>query len=216
MTSEPLAGRAGPGAPLAGERDAVAGLVAAHIVEVPDFPQPGIMFKDLTPLFADARAFARTIDAIVAHHGPDTFDVVAGIEARGFMIGAAVAYAAGVGFVPVRKAGKLPRETLGVSYALEYGQATLEVHTDAFVAGQRVLVVDDVLATGGTAEATMALVERAGGRVVGLTVLLELAFLNGRARIGAHPGAAALDRGQAPGAADLDRGQAPVFALLTL
>jgi adenine phosphoribosyltransferase len=165
----------------------VARLIADQVVDVPDFPQAGIVFKDLTPLFADGPAFAATIDAIVAHHGRDGFDVVAGIEARGFMIAAAVAYASGVGLVPVRKVGKLPRQTLRETYALEYGEATLELHTDAFTAGQRVLVVDDVLATGGTAEATVRLVEAAGGVVTGLTVLLELAFLGGRDRLNSRP-----------------------------
>jgi adenine phosphoribosyltransferase len=164
----------------------VARLVADQVIDVPDFPQPGIVFKDLTPLFAHGKAFASTVDAIVARHRQDAFDVVAGIEARGFMIAAAVAYAAGVGVVPVRKAGKLPRQTVRETYALEYGEATLELHTDAFIAGQRVLVVDDVLATGGTAQATMRLVEAAGGVVIGFTVLLELAFLDGRSRL-AHP-----------------------------
>lgn len=165
----------------------VAALVADHVIDVPDFPQPGIVFKDLTPLFADGEAFAETIDAVVAFYGLDAFDVVAGIEARGFMIAAAVAYAAGVGFVPVRKAGKLPRTAIGATYALEYAQATLEVHADAFVAGQRVLVIDDVLATGGTAEATLGLVEQAGGSVVGFSVVLELAFLGGRQRLAPRP-----------------------------
>ncbi len=165
----------------------VARLVADQVIDVPDFPQPGIVFKDLTPLFAHGKAFASTIDTIVALHGQDAFDVVAGIEARGFMIAAAVAYAAGVGVVPVRKAGKLPRQTVRETYALEYGEATLELHTDAFIASQRVLVVDDVLATGGTAQATMRLVEAAGGVVIGFTVLLELAFLDGRSRLGARP-----------------------------
>jgi adenine phosphoribosyltransferase len=161
--------------------------VADLAIDVPDFPQPGIVFKDLTPLFANGPAFAETIEAIVAHHGRDSFDVVVGIEARGFMIGAAVAYAAGVGFVPVRKSGKLPRTTLRESYGLEYGEATLELHVDAFTPGQRVLVVDDVLATGGTAEATFRLVENAGGLVTGFTVVLELAFLKGRERLKPRP-----------------------------
>lgn len=161
----------------------MAALVASRVLDVPDFPQPGIMFKDLTPVFADGTTFRAVIDDIRRHYGPDAFDVVVGIEARGFVIAAAVAYAAGVGVVPVRKAGKLPRTALAASYELEYGEATLEVHEDAFAAGQRVLVVDDVLATGGTAEATLDLVERAGGVVAGFTVLLELAFLNGRARL---------------------------------
>ena len=165
----------------------VATLVASHTLDVPDFPQPGIMFKDLTPLFADGVAFHDTVDAIIAYHGPDSFDVVVGIEARGFVIAAAVAYATGAGVVPVRKAGKLPRNTLSASYELEYGEATLEVHADAFTAGQRVLVVDDVLATGGTAAATLELVERAGGVVAGFTVLLELEFLGGRGRLSPRP-----------------------------
>lgn len=164
-----------------------AALVAAHVTDVPDFPLPGVMFKDLSPLFADGPAFRAMIDAIVAYYrdadGVPSFDVVVGIEARGFVIAAAVAYASGVGVVPVRKAGKLPRAVLSASYALEYGEATLEVHEDEFAAGQRVLVVDDVLATGGTAEATLGLVERAGGHVVGLCVLLELAFLSGREKL---------------------------------
>ncbi len=160
-----------------------AALVASRVLDVPDFPKPGIVFKDLMPLFADGAVFRQVVDGIVAHHGAESFDVVAGIEARGFLIAAAIGYATGTGVVPVRKAGKLPRKAYAVSYALEYGEATLEVHTDAFVAGQRVLVVDDVLATGGTAAATLELVERAGGTVAGFTVLLELGFLQGRERL---------------------------------
>jgi adenine phosphoribosyltransferase len=162
---------------------AVAELVASRVLDVPDFPKPGIVFKDLMPLFADGGTFAATIDAIIEHHGRPNFDVVAGIEARGFVIAAAVAYAAGVGVVPVRKAGKLPRRALSATYALEYGEATLEVHADAFTAGQRVLVVDDVLATGGTAAATLGLIEQAGGSVAGFSVLLELEFLGARAKL---------------------------------
>jgi adenine phosphoribosyltransferase len=158
-----------------------AGLVAGSVLDVPDFPKPGIVFKDLMPLFADGPVFRQVIDAIIAHH--DAFDVVAGIEARGFVVAAAIAYATGTGVVPIRKAGKLPRAAYSASYALEYGEATLEVHRDAFIAGQRVLVVDDVLATGGTAGAALELVERAGGTVSGFTVLLELGFLDGRARL---------------------------------
>ncbi|MEV4824969.1 adenine phosphoribosyltransferase [Micromonospora sp. NPDC049274] len=162
-------------------------LVASRVLDVPDFPKPGVLFKDLMPLFADGKAFREVIDGIVAYHGRDGFDVVVGIEARGFVVAAAVAYAAGVGVVPVRKAGKLPRPAHSVSYALEYGEATLEVHEDAFTAGHRVLVVDDVLATGGTAEATLDLVERAGGTVTGFTVLLELGFLGARERLAPRP-----------------------------
>lgn len=165
----------------------VARLVASRVLDVPDFPKPGVMFKDLMPLFADGTAFREVIDGIIAYHGPDSFDAVVGIEARGFVLAAAVAYATGVGVVPVRKAGKLPRATHSASYALEYGEATLEVHQDAFTAGRRVLVLDDVLATGGTAEATLDLVERAGGTVAGFTVLMELGFLKGRERLAPRP-----------------------------
>jgi adenine phosphoribosyltransferase len=161
----------------------VAALVASRTLDVPDFPKPGIMFKDLMPLFADGRVFREITDAVIAHHGADSFDVVAGIEARGFLLAASIAYATGKGVVPIRKAGKLPREVISASYALEYGEAALEVHTDAFVRGHRVLVVDDVLATGGTAGAALDLVERAGGVIAGCTVLLELGFLPGRANL---------------------------------
>jgi adenine phosphoribosyltransferase len=162
-------------------------LVASRVIDVPDFPKPGIVFKDLMPLFADGAAFRTVVDGIVEHYGRDSFDVVVGIEARGFVLAAAIAYAAGVGVVPVRKAGKLPRAAYAASYALEYGEATLEVHQDAFTAGHRVLVVDDVLATGGTAKATLELVERAGGTVAGFSVLLELGFLKGRERLAPMP-----------------------------
>jgi adenine phosphoribosyltransferase len=161
----------------------IAGLIAGLIVDVPDFPQPGVTFKDLTPLFANGPAFTQVIDAIATQYG-GAFDVVAGIEARGFVLAAAVAYASGAGLVPVRKAGKLPRATISAAYALEYGEAVLEVHADSFEPGARVLLLDDVLATGGTAAAAISLVERAGGVVVGFSVLLELAFLEGRARLG--------------------------------
>jgi adenine phosphoribosyltransferase len=164
--------------------DSVAELIASHIIDVPDFPQPGIVFKDLSPLFADGAAFRQTIDAIADH--PGGFDLVAGIEARGFLLAAGVAYASGVGLVPVRKAGKLPRATHAETYSLEYGTATIEIHTDAFLPGHRVLIVDDVLATGGTASAVVRLVERLGGSVVGLTFLIELAFLDGRDRLAGH------------------------------
>jgi adenine phosphoribosyltransferase len=161
----------------------IADLIAANTVDVPDFPQPGVNFKDLTPLFANGPAFAQVIDAIATEHG-GAFDVVAGIEARGFVLAAAVAYASGAGLVPIRKAGKLPRKTVSAAYALEYGEAVLEVHADSFEPGARVLLLDDVLATGGTAAAAISLVERAGGEVVGFSVVLELAFLSGRARLG--------------------------------
>jgi adenine phosphoribosyltransferase len=158
-------------------------MVLARIRDVPDFPEPGIVFKDITPLLADPAAFAVVVDAFTAMAGPAQLgpvDKVAGIEARGFILAAPVAVALGVGFVPVRKKGKLPGGTLQGSYALEYGEATIEVVTDAFAAGERVLVIDDVLATGGTAAATLDLVRRAGAEVAGIAVLLELSFLPGR------------------------------------
>lgn len=164
----------------------VAALVASRVVDVPDFPQPGIVFKDLSPLFADPAGFRAVVDAMVARAG-DGFDMVAGIEARGFILAAAVAYAAGVGVVPVRKAGKLPRATYTATYALEYGEASLQVHQDAFGSGQRVLVIDDVLATGGTARASLDLVERAGGVVTGIAFLVELGFLGGRDQLAGYP-----------------------------
>lgn len=151
-------------------------------MDVPDFPSPGILFKDLTPLFADGPAFRQVTDHLAGRFAGD-FDVVAGVEARGFVVAAAVGYAAGTGTVLVRKAGKLPRSAHAASYALEYGEATLEVHADAFHPGQRVLVLDDVLATGGTAAAAVSLVERSGAVVAGLAVLLELGFLPGRERL---------------------------------
>jgi len=154
--------------------------LATLIRDVPDFPTPGIVFKDITPLLADASAFAAAVDAICRPHRAPVPDKVAGIEARGFILGAPVAQALGVGFVPVRKKGKLPGDVVAASYDLEYGSAVLEVTSDAFLAGARVLVVDDVLATGGTAAATVELVRRCGGEVVGVAVLMELGFLAGR------------------------------------
>jgi adenine phosphoribosyltransferase len=151
--------------------------------DVPDFPKPGIIFKDVTPLWADASAFRFSIDAIADHYAGVEIDRVVGIEARGFILAAPVAYRFGAGFVPVRKPGKLPAEIATESYELEYGTDTLEVHRDGILAGQRVLVVDDVLATGGTAAATIRLVEGLGGSVIGLGFLLELGFLRGRERL---------------------------------
>jgi len=158
-------------------------LLLERIRDVPDYPKPGILFKDIAPLLADHVAFAGAVDAIVNHHGRGTVEKVVGIEARGFILAAPVAYHTGAGFVPVRKKGKMPGATLETSYALEYGEATLEVAADAFEAGDRVLIVDDVLATGGTVEATIDLVRRAGADVVGLSVLMELSFLPGRERM---------------------------------
>lgn len=158
-------------------------LLRGRITDVPDFPEPGIVFRDISPLLADHVAFAATVDAIVMHVGRGTVDKVAGIEARGFLIGAPVAYQFGAGFVPVRKKGKLPRSTYGESYDLEYGAAEIEVHRDAFAPGERVLVVDDVLATGGTAAAAAHLVRACGAELLGVSLLLELAFLDGRAAL---------------------------------
>lgn len=165
-----------------GSQDLTA-LLLARISDVPDYPKPGIVFKDITPLLADHVAFAGAVDAVVAWYGRGTIDKIVGVEARGFILAAPVAYHMGAGFVPVRKKGKLPGATLEASYALEYGEATLQVHADAFVAGDRVVIVDDVLATGGTVAATIDLVRRAGGEVVGVSVLLELGFLAGRERL---------------------------------
>ena len=164
----------------------VAAVVAASLRDVPDFPQPGVVFKDITPLLADPRAFATVIAALGRRHA-GSVDLVAGVEARGFVVGAALAHALGVGFVPVRKAGKLPGETVSISYDLEYGSAEIEVHADAFVGGERVLLVDDVLATGGTASAAWDLLEQVGADVVGFECVVELAFLGGRARMGSRP-----------------------------
>ena len=166
----------------------IEGYFDALIRDIPDFPKPGVVFKDITPLLADHDGFAATVEAMADagrdEHGNVVVDKVVGMEARGFILAAPVALALGVGFVPVRKAGKLPGETYAVSYALEYGEATLEVHRDGIGQGERVLLVDDVLATGGTADATRQLVERCGGVVHAFAVLLELGFLHGRDAIG--------------------------------
>ncbi len=156
----------------------IAGLITSHVRDIPDYPQPGVLFKDITPLLGDPEAFAAVVDALSGAFGP--VDKVAGIEARGFILAAPVAYRTGAGFVPVRKKGKLPSATYAREYQLEYGTATLEVHKDAFTPGERVLIVDDVLATGGTARATASLVRQCGAEVAGISVLMELSFLNGR------------------------------------
>ncbi len=163
-------------------------VLAELVGDVPDFPEPGIVFKDITPLLRDAAGLGSVVEALAASgrdgSGAPAVDAVVGMEARGFLLGVPVALALGVGFVPVRKAGKLPRETHEVSYALEYGEATLAVHTDGVRPGERVLVVDDVLATGGTLAATRDLVERCGGSVHAAALLLELSFLDARASLG--------------------------------
>jgi adenine phosphoribosyltransferase len=154
-----------------------------YVRDVPDFPQPGVVFKDITPLLADVVAFSSVIDLIVVAFGRGNMDKVCGIEARGFILASPVAYHAGAGFFPIRKEGKLPGDTVAESYALEYGEATLEVHSDAVDPGDRVLIVDDVIATGGTATAAARLVERLGGTVAGIACLIELEFLGGRKRL---------------------------------
>ncbi len=165
--------------------DELTRLIASRVREVPDYPQPGVVFKDITPLLGDGKAFSAVVDALAALYGP--VDKVAGIEARGFILAAPVACRLGAGFVPIRKKGKLPAATFAQDYALEYGVSTLEVHADAFEESDRVLVIDDVLATGGTAEATVNLVRRSGAEVAGIAMLIELSFLNGRAKLGGLP-----------------------------
>ncbi len=158
-------------------------LLLSRIRDVRDYPEPGVMFKDITPLLADPEAFTALTDALaetVVQHGATK---IVGLEARGFILGAPVAVRAGVGFIPVRKAGKLPGATLRQAYDLEYGSAEIEVHAEDLAAGDRVMVIDDVLATGGTAEASLQLIRRAGAEVAGVAVLMELGFLGGRTRL---------------------------------
>lgn len=163
-----------------------AGWLKEHVRDIPDFPKPGIVFKDITPLLGHAEAFRQTIDALVDRFAVAGVDKVLGVEARGFIAAAPVAYRFGAGFVPVRKAGKLPWQIEKEQYELEYGTDLLEIHRDAIAPGQRALIVDDVLATGGTAAATVRLVEKLGGVVVGLGFLIELAFLGGRSKLEGH------------------------------
>jgi adenine phosphoribosyltransferase len=165
----------------------------AKIRDVPDFPHEGILFKDVMPLIADPAAFRETIDQLAAWAGPRAPDVILGAEARGFIFGGALAYALGCGFVPARKPGKLPWQTVDATYELEYGTDTLQIHADAFEAGSRVIVLDDVLATGGTAKAKIELVERLGAVVVGVLFVIELTFLNGRDRLDGYDVHALID-----------------------
>jgi adenine phosphoribosyltransferase len=158
----------------------------ALIREIPDFPRAGIGFKDITPLMADAGALAEAVAALAEHARALRVDCVVAAEARGFLLGPALALELGAGFVLARKPGKLPYETISASYELEYGDSALELHTDALAGGQRVLVHDDLLATGGTAATLCELVEQLGGEVVGCGFLIELAFLNGRERLAGH------------------------------
>ncbi|MFI8086984.1 adenine phosphoribosyltransferase [Streptomyces sp. NPDC086080] len=158
-------------------------LLLSRIRDVADYPEPGVMFKDITPLLADPEAFSALSDAFAGIARSTGATKVVGLEARGFILGAPVAVRAGLGFIPVRKAGKLPGATLSQAYDLEYGSAEIEVHAEDLNSGDRILVVDDVLATGGTAEASIELIRRAGAEVAGLAVLMELGFLGGRARV---------------------------------
>ena len=157
--------------------------LAGRIRDIPDFPSPGIVFKDITPLVADHASLKAAIDQLADWARPREPDVILGAEARGFIFGGALAYVLGCGFVPARKPGKLPWKTVSATYALEYGNDTLEVHADSIVEGQRVIVLDDVLATGGTAKAKIDLVEKLGGTVVGALFVIELAFLAGREKL---------------------------------
>lgn len=158
-------------------------LLLSRIRDVPDYPEPGVMFKDITPLLADPAAFTALTDALADIAVRTGATKIVGLEARGFILGAPVAVRAGLGFIPVRKAGKLPGATLSQMYDLEYGSAEIEVHAEDLAAGDRVMVVDDVLATGGTAEASLQLIRRAGAEVAGVAVLMELGFLGGRSRL---------------------------------
>jgi len=158
----------------------------AAIREVPDWPKKGILFYDITTLLKNGPRFREAVDALIARYRDKKIDAVVGVEARGFIFAPTVAYALGAGFVPVRKPGKLPSATYRASYQLEYGTDCLEIHQDAIESGQRVLVVDDLLATGGTAKAVAAMIERMGGKVVGLSFVVELGFLSGRARLAGY------------------------------
>jgi adenine phosphoribosyltransferase len=157
--------------------------IASHIRDIPDYPKPGIMFKDITPLLGNRSAFDEAITAMTTPHADAGLTAIVGIESRGFIFGAAMALRLGVGFVPVRKPGKLPAKTISKSYDLEYGSDTLEIHEDALGSDDRVIIVDDVLATGGTLAASVDLVRSLGATVLGAGILIELAFLDGRAKV---------------------------------
>jgi adenine phosphoribosyltransferase len=158
--------------------------LASHIRDIPDFPKPGILFKDITTLLKDPGAFEAAVQQLAAPYREREIDLVVGVESRGFIFGAAVALELDVGFIPVRKPGKLPAETVAASYELEYGTDSVEMHRDAISPGQKVLLVDDLLATGGTMEATCRLVEELEGEVAGIAFLIELTFLDGRKKLG--------------------------------
>ncbi len=158
----------------------------SFIRDVQDFPQQGVLFKDITPLLQDGAAFHASIDRLAAHYAGAGIQTVVGVESRGFIFGAPLAYQLNCGFVPVRKFGKLPSETVSVEYALEYGTNVVEIHQDAIKPGERVLIVDDLLATGGTVSAAMELVEKLGGHIAGIAFLVELTFLKGREQLKGH------------------------------
>ena len=160
--------------------------LASKIRDVPDFPKPGILFKDITTLLKDGPSFVAAIDGLIAKIGQRQIDAVVGMESRGFIFAAPIAYKLGVGFVPVRKLGKLPADVVSVEYELEYGSATLEMHRDALQPGAKVLIVDDLLATGGTVAGTIELVKQLKSEVVALAFLIELGFLKGRERLGGY------------------------------
>ncbi len=162
------------------------GRLTSALRDVPDFPKPGILFKDITPILGDPDLFREAIDLMAERHRGQTIDKVAAVEARGFIFGVGVAQALNAGFIPVRKTGKLPYETVEVSYELEYGTATIALHSDAINEGEKVLVIDDLLATGGTAAATVQLVEQLGGIVHAVDFLIELDFLDGRSKLGGY------------------------------
>ncbi|MFE2557705.1 adenine phosphoribosyltransferase [Streptomyces sp. NBC_00090] len=165
------------------EAQDVTALLLSRIRDVPDYPKPGVLFKDITPLLADPEAFTALTDVLAGLCSAHGATKIVGLEARGFILAAPVAVRAGLGFIPVRKAGKLPGATLSQAYELEYGTAEIEVHAEDLAAGDRVMVIDDVLATGGTAEASIELIRRAGAEVAGVAVLMELGFLPGRSRL---------------------------------
>ena len=167
--------------------DVTVGDLEAAIRNVPDFPQPGIQFKDITPVLGDARLFAGAIDLMAARHADADIDACVGIDARGFIFAAAAAKQLGTGFVPVRKKGKLPWKTHEESYSLEYGEATVAIHQDALQPGARVLLLDDLLATGGTAAAAVSLLKKIGAEIVEIGFLIELGFLNGREKMNGAP-----------------------------
>ena len=157
-----------------------------YIRDIPDFPQPGILYRDITPLLANPIAFKGVLETLAAHYQGTKIEAIVAVESRGFIFGAPLAYILGVPFVTARKFGKLPYTTINVAYQLEYGEAIIEMHTDALIPGQRVLIVDDLLATGGTTAATVQLVEKLGAAVVAVAFVIELTFLNGRQRLGNH------------------------------